>query len=102
MTDGFDTDFGVVEWHGTNAFIRDGDSVFRTYFISSRGDETTGSTWSYLDITALGRQEEWEDSPRERTGRGQLVSSTRNVAVIGVPPRTARSPRASIPRRCHG
>jgi len=23
-----------------------------------------GSTWSYLDLTALGRQEEWEDSPR--------------------------------------
>ena len=22
-----------------------------------------GSTWSYLDITALGRQEQWEDSP---------------------------------------
>ena len=22
-----------------------------------------GSTWSYLDITALGRQEMWEDSP---------------------------------------
>ena len=22
-----------------------------------------GSTWSYLDITALGRQEEYEDSP---------------------------------------
>ena len=22
-----------------------------------------GGTWSYLDITALGRQEEWEDSP---------------------------------------
>jgi predicted dithiol-disulfide oxidoreductase (DUF899 family) len=22
-----------------------------------------GSTWSYLDITALGRQETWEDSP---------------------------------------
>jgi predicted dithiol-disulfide oxidoreductase (DUF899 family) len=22
-----------------------------------------GSTWSYLDMTALGRQEEWEDSP---------------------------------------
>jgi hypothetical protein len=26
-------------------------------------DEAMGSTWSYLDITALGRQEEWEDSP---------------------------------------
>ena len=37
--------------------------VFRTYFINSRGDEALGSTWSYLDMTALGRQEEWEDSP---------------------------------------
>ena len=63
MTDGFDADFGVDEWHGTNAFIRDGDSVFRTYFVNSRGDEAMGSTWSYLDITALGRQEAWEDSP---------------------------------------
>jgi predicted dithiol-disulfide oxidoreductase (DUF899 family) len=37
--------------------------VFRTYFINNRGDEALGSTWSYLDMTALGRQEEWEDSP---------------------------------------
>lgn len=59
----FDEDFGVDEWHGTNAFIRDGDRVFRTYFTDNRGDEAMGSTWSYLDITALGRQEEWEDSP---------------------------------------
>jgi len=63
LTDDFDADFGVGEWHGTNAFLRDGESVFRTYFIESRGDEAMGSTWSYLDITALGRQEEWEDSP---------------------------------------
>ena len=63
MTDGFDADFGVDEWHGTNAFIRDGDRVFRTYFINNRGDEAMGSTWSYLDLTAFGRQEEWEDSP---------------------------------------
>jgi predicted dithiol-disulfide oxidoreductase (DUF899 family) len=63
MTDDFDADFGVDEWHGTNAFIRDGDSVFRTYFINNRGDEAMGSTWTYLDLTALGRQEDWEDSP---------------------------------------
>jgi predicted dithiol-disulfide oxidoreductase (DUF899 family) len=63
ITDGFDTDFGVDEWHGTNAFIRDGDRVFRTYLINSRGDEALGTTWSYLDMTALGRQETWEDSP---------------------------------------
>ena len=63
ITDGFDTDFGVAEWHGTNAFIRDGDRVFRTYFINYRGVEVMGGTWSFLDLTALGRQEEWEDSP---------------------------------------
>ncbi|MBB5957026.1 putative dithiol-disulfide oxidoreductase (DUF899 family) [Saccharothrix tamanrassetensis] len=63
MTDEFDVHFGVDEWHGTNAFIRDGDRVFRTYFVDNRGDEALGSTWSYLDLTALGRQEEWEDSP---------------------------------------
>jgi predicted dithiol-disulfide oxidoreductase (DUF899 family) len=63
LTDEFDSDYGVDQWHGTNAFIRDGDRVFRTYFINNRGDEAMGGTWSYLDITALGRQEQWEDSP---------------------------------------
>jgi predicted dithiol-disulfide oxidoreductase (DUF899 family) len=63
MTDEFDADFGVDEWHGTNAFIRDGDRVLRTYFINARGDEPLGDTWTLLDVTALGRQEEWEDSP---------------------------------------
>ena len=63
ITDDFDADFGVDEWHGTNAFLRDGDRIFRTYFVNNRGDEALGSTWSYLDLTALGRQEEWEDSP---------------------------------------
>ena len=59
----FDVDFGVDEWHGTNAFIRDGDRVFRTYFIDDRGDEVFVNTWNFLDMTALGRQETWEDSP---------------------------------------
>jgi predicted dithiol-disulfide oxidoreductase (DUF899 family) len=63
LTDDFDADFGVDEWHGTNAFLRDGEKIFRTYFVEARGDEAMGSTWTYLDITALGRQEEWEDSP---------------------------------------
>jgi predicted dithiol-disulfide oxidoreductase (DUF899 family) len=63
LTDSFDADFGVDEWHGHNVFIRDGDRVLRTYFINARGDEAMGSTWSYLDATPLGRQETWEDSP---------------------------------------
>jgi predicted dithiol-disulfide oxidoreductase (DUF899 family) len=63
IIDEFDSDFGVGDWHGTNAFIRHDGQIYRTYFIDSRGDEQMGSTWTYLDITALGRQEEWEDSP---------------------------------------
>jgi len=59
----FDVDFGVDEWHGTNAFIREGDKVYRTYFIDSRGDEVFDNTFHFLDMTALGRQEVWEDSP---------------------------------------
>ena len=59
----FDVDFDVDQWHGTNAVIREGDRIFRTYFVNNRGDEAFGTTWSYLDITALGRQESWEDSP---------------------------------------
>jgi predicted dithiol-disulfide oxidoreductase (DUF899 family) len=64
ITDSFDADFGVDEWHGHNVFLRDGDQIFRTYFINNRGDEAMGSTWSYLDLSPLGRQEVWEDSPQ--------------------------------------
>src|SRR3569832_1507054 len=63
ITDSFDADFGVDEWHGHNAFIRDGERIFRTYLINSRGDEAMGTVWSYLDMSALGRLEIWEDSP---------------------------------------
>ena len=63
LTDSFDADFGVDEWHGTNVFFRDGDRIFRTYFINARGDEQMGGTWNYLDVTPLGRQETWENSP---------------------------------------
>jgi predicted dithiol-disulfide oxidoreductase (DUF899 family) len=63
LTDDFDKDHGVDEWHGTNVFFREQEQVFRTYFVNGRGDEALGSTFSYLDITPLGRQEDWEDSP---------------------------------------
>jgi predicted dithiol-disulfide oxidoreductase (DUF899 family) len=65
VTDDFDADFEVDEWHGTNVFYRDEEGrVFRTYFVDKRGDEQMGNTWNYLDIIPLGRQEIWEDSPQ--------------------------------------
>jgi predicted dithiol-disulfide oxidoreductase (DUF899 family) len=63
ITDDFDADFGVDEWHGHNVFLKDGEEITRTYFVNSRGDEAVGTTWSYLDLTPFGRQEIWEDSP---------------------------------------
>ena len=62
ITDSFDADFGVDEWHGHHVFLGDGE-VFRTYFINSRGDEAMAGTRNFLDITPPGRQETWEDSP---------------------------------------
>lgn len=63
----FNDDFGLStdagETFGLSVFLRDGDSVFRTYFTSGRGVEALGSTWTFLDLTPLGRQEDWEDSP---------------------------------------
>jgi predicted dithiol-disulfide oxidoreductase (DUF899 family) len=51
------------ETFALNVFIRDGDQVFRTYSTSARGVEALGTVWTLLDLTPLGRQEEWEDSP---------------------------------------
>jgi predicted dithiol-disulfide oxidoreductase (DUF899 family) len=48
---------------GLNVFFRDGKEIFRTYETRARGVETLGSVWTFLDLTPLGRQEEWEDSP---------------------------------------
>ena len=45
ITDDFDTDHDVEEWHGHNIFVRDDEgNVFRTYFIDERADEHMGTT----------------------------------------------------------
>ncbi|MET0305628.1 MAG: DUF899 domain-containing protein [Solirubrobacterales bacterium] len=59
---------GTTEYFALDVFLRDGDRVFLTYEARSRGVEALGSVWTFLDLTPLGRQEEWEDTP---TGRPQ-------------------------------
>lgn len=63
----FNRDFGRTtdegEMFGLSVFLRDGDNIYRTYFTSGRGVEALGSPWTFLDLTPLGRQEDWEDSP---------------------------------------
>lgn len=67
FTNDFNVDFGMTsgdeEKSGTSVFFRDGDNVYRSYFTTGRGDEGLGSFWNFLDLTPLGRQETWEDSP---------------------------------------
>jgi predicted dithiol-disulfide oxidoreductase (DUF899 family) len=53
------------EWPGLSTFLRDGDTVFHTYSTFGRGIEPFTGGSRYLDLTALGRQEEWEE-PRDR------------------------------------
>jgi predicted dithiol-disulfide oxidoreductase (DUF899 family) len=54
------------EYPGTSCFLRVDDRVFRTYSMYARGAETLGGSYYWLDLTALGRQEEWE-KPEGRT-----------------------------------
>ena len=49
-----------TEMPGTSYFLRDGDRVFHTYSNYARGAEMTGGSYYWLDLTALGRQEDWE------------------------------------------
>ena len=57
---------GTTEYFALDVFLRDGDRVFLTYATRGRGVEALGSVWTFLDLTPLGRQEEWEDSPPGR------------------------------------
>jgi predicted dithiol-disulfide oxidoreductase (DUF899 family) len=50
-----------VEMPGTSCFLRDGDRVFHTYSMYARGAEQIGGSYYILDLTALGRQEPWEE-----------------------------------------
>lgn len=46
-----------------NVFLRDGDTVFRTWHTSGRGTEQLAHTFALVDVLPWGRQEEWQDSP---------------------------------------
>lgn len=60
---------GPSEQPGLSCFLRDGDQVFHTYSTFGRGTEQAGGAYALLDMTALGRQEEWE----EPKGRAQAA-----------------------------
>ena len=84
-----------TEQPGFSAFLTDGGEVFHTYSTFARGMEWTGGSYAFLDLTALGRQEEWEEPkgradhrPGQRPGLRQLGSEHEPAPLTGrrVPP----------------
>jgi len=58
------------EQPGYSMFLRDGSTIFHTYSVYARGTEMLGGSYYFLDLTALGRQEEWEE-PKGRSGKAR-------------------------------
>jgi predicted dithiol-disulfide oxidoreductase (DUF899 family) len=56
-----DTAAQPMEQPGYSVFLRDGDALFHTYSTFGRGTEQLGGAYAFLDMTPLGRQEEWEE-----------------------------------------
>ncbi|MEO6503453.1 MAG: DUF899 domain-containing protein [Jatrophihabitantaceae bacterium] len=59
------------ELPGISCFLREGGEIFHTYSTYARGTDQLGGSYTFLDLTALGRQEEWE----EPKGRVEFVNS---------------------------
>ncbi|MEA2192381.1 MAG: hypothetical protein QOI73_2502 [Solirubrobacteraceae bacterium] len=62
-----------TEMPGTSIFLRDGERVFHTYSSYARGAEQTGGSYYFLDLTPLGRQEDWEQ-PQGRAAAAHAAS----------------------------
>ncbi|MFJ1970628.1 DUF899 domain-containing protein [Streptomyces sp. NPDC087903] len=67
----------LVERPGVSCFLRDRDQVFHTYSTYERGLDGLGSTTTLLDLTALGRQEEWERPVGRASALGAPAGSER-------------------------
>ncbi|HUG10285.1 MAG TPA: DUF899 domain-containing protein [Opitutaceae bacterium] len=61
--------------HGMSCFLRRDDEVFHTYSTYGRGVEAAGGAYNLLDLTALGRQEDWEEPKGRATGLGAPAGS---------------------------
>ncbi len=64
------------ELPGLSCFLREGDEIFHTYSTFARGTDQLGGSYTFLDLTALGRQEEWEEP------KGRVEFANRNIPDI--------------------
>ena len=61
----FGTDVGAPPGGGyaVNVFLRDGDTVYRTWHTDGRGTEQLSYSFGLIDLLPYGRREDWQDSP---------------------------------------
>lgn len=61
----FGSDVGAPPGGGfaVNVFLRDGDTVYRTWHTNGRGTEQISHSFALIDLLPYGRREEWQDSP---------------------------------------
>ena len=61
----FGADVGAPPGGGfaVNVFLRDGDTVYRTWHTDGRGTEQVSHSFALIDLLPYGRQEQWQDSP---------------------------------------
>jgi len=62
-TFGADVDAGPGAGFGVNVFLRNGNTVYRTWHTNGRGTEQLSHSFPLIDLLPWGRQEEWQDSP---------------------------------------
>jgi predicted dithiol-disulfide oxidoreductase (DUF899 family) len=67
---------------GLNVFLRDGDTVYRTWHTSGRGVEQLSHSFALVDVLPYGRQEEWQDVPDgwPQSGTGSRWASSETIA----------------------
>ena len=64
-----------VEMSGVSCFLREGTAIYHTYSTWARGTDVLGNAYSWLDLTALGRSEDWEE-PNGRAPRPHEADPT--------------------------
>ena len=64
---------GSSEQPGYSTFLTQDGEVFHTNSVFARGTEWLGGSYAFLDLTALGRQEEWEE-PKGRSGSARTAT----------------------------
>lgn len=82
---GADMDAPAGGGFAVNVFLRDGDTVYRTWHTNGRGTEQLSHTFPLIDVLPYGRQERWQDSPEgwpQRYEAGDGWFTSKQIAAL--------------------